>query len=580
MANSVIDLKSFRFTRYTLRNLKEKDWLINLVDYLDGETASNKYAFFYDLLPNLRFLKPKNGVVAYTDRASQIFMNAPGEFGKDEEIWKFIYMHECLHQLWETFDVENEIKNAGIKLDHYTLNIASDCIINAFLRDTLGLKAPNDGIFPEVLKNDFRVEYIPEEDTQFTLYQKLQQKLEEEQQEDEDEYDELIKKLEELAKKLTEEEDNKGSHSDDMGTGDNEPDDDFWDDIDDDDSDLDADDEPDDNLSDDGTDSDSADDNDGSDSNSSKDNQDLPNDILGKDGEGANGQGGDLNKSNHDKTNSNSRTSIGNNIRHEAVSAAQKRTEKALKKAKQTLTSPIGDFVKKCKMSKLLKETTAKQVKGLNLKTDNKGDNSWNKAMNINADMFIKKQVSKLKREYQKTYMRPKRGTTPKVGQIVMPGRRKRNNKINVSVSFFVDVSGSMDHVINEVLECVWKMSDDLSGKYDKVYSETDFKYFAFNTYLKEIKYKDNVAAWGGTMSFESLFRKIKENAETSMVNVIITDAEMDCNQTKILEQLNSTETLFIFVTNMENKDFIEIANKVKNKNFIYIQADEYFNTD
>ena len=40
-------------------------------------------------------------------------MNCPkggdANVGKDDLIWEFIYDHECLHQLWDTFGVEKDI---------------------------------------------------------------------------------------------------------------------------------------------------------------------------------------------------------------------------------------------------------------------------------------------------------------------------------------------------------------------------------------------------------------------------------------------------------------------------------------
>lgn len=612
--SSIIDLKSFRFTKYSLKDLKEKDWLIDLVDFLNTETASDKYSYFYDLLPNLRFLKPKDGVVAYTNKASEIFMNSPGVFGKDMDIWLFIYFHECLHQLWETFGVAQEIEDSGRKVDHYTLNIASDCIINDFLRGILNKKAPKDGIFPEVLKKEFGVEYDREEDTQFTLYLKL---IEAQKQDDD-----LLDKLKELVDKLTDAEDHSGIHSDDMDMGDNDEESDIDDeDIDDEEDTQDNEGNPDLDSKKDLTDSDDTDgegkggtdkngtepDKDGSDSESDSNGEagsdsDTPEDLPKEDGKGSKGmnidgkKGGSTEDNSSDKNTNNSKDkesgkqSVGSggsghgegmdgDIASDAAAAARKRTDKVLKKHKQSLSSPIGDFVKKCKLSKLLKENKVKG-QGLNIKTGTKGDNSWDKAMNITANTFVAKQVAKIKREYKKTYMRPKRGTTPKIGQPVTQGRQKKHDKINVSVAFYIDNSGSMWECIDQVLDCVWKLSDELSGKYDKAQTKTDFKYYTFNERINEIKYHASVHSGGGTLAFERLFEKIKEGTGDAMINVILTDADMDCDKAKVLKYLNDAPNLFIFISNNENQDFIEISKEVKKKNLVYIQADREFNVE
>ena len=120
-----------------------------------------------------RFLKPDPETTAYTTPDHLIYLNAPGVFGEKVREWDFVYCHECLHQLWDTFGVEEQIKKNGIKYDHYVLNVASDCVINDYLSAIRKKSAPSAVILPEHLQKEFGVTYDRKVDTQFTLYLKL-----------------------------------------------------------------------------------------------------------------------------------------------------------------------------------------------------------------------------------------------------------------------------------------------------------------------------------------------------------------------------------------------------------------------
>ena len=74
------------------------------------------------MLPSLLFLIPDNETTAYTSPETLIFANAPGIIGENIRQWDFVYCHECLHQLWNTFKVAEKIKNEGKEYNHYVLN--------------------------------------------------------------------------------------------------------------------------------------------------------------------------------------------------------------------------------------------------------------------------------------------------------------------------------------------------------------------------------------------------------------------------------------------------------------------------
>ena len=175
--SSLINSKELKLLKDSLIAASEVDgkenFRVRLIEYIDDTADNEEDEFFYDMMEFCRFLKPDPETTAYTTPDHIIYLNAPGVFGEKVREWDFIYCHECLHQLWETFAVEDQIKKNGIKFDHYVLNVASDCVINDYLSAIRKKTAPPQGITPEYLKETYGVEYDRKVDTQFTLYLKL-----------------------------------------------------------------------------------------------------------------------------------------------------------------------------------------------------------------------------------------------------------------------------------------------------------------------------------------------------------------------------------------------------------------------
>ena len=151
-----------------------------LVDMMDTWSSDDHDTFFNDMLCAINFIISKEDI-AYTDINRIISLNYPCDetvvpFDDDRFMrWYFIYCHECLHQLWDTFEVGDKIKQEGITYNHLLLNIASDVIINDYLAyiQKSHKKEPLKGWNPKVLKNEFGIDYDRKVDTQFTLYKKL-----------------------------------------------------------------------------------------------------------------------------------------------------------------------------------------------------------------------------------------------------------------------------------------------------------------------------------------------------------------------------------------------------------------------
>ena len=175
--SSLLNSKSLRLLKNSLIAASEVDgkenFRVRLIEYIDDTADNEDDEFFYDMIEFCRFLKPDPETTAYTTPDHIIYLNAPGVFGEKMREWDFVYCHECLHQLWETFAVEDQIKKNGITYDHDVLNIASDCVINDYLSAIRKKTAPPQGVTPEYLKKTFDVDYDRKVDTQYTLYLKL-----------------------------------------------------------------------------------------------------------------------------------------------------------------------------------------------------------------------------------------------------------------------------------------------------------------------------------------------------------------------------------------------------------------------
>lgn len=181
--STLLNASDMRHVKDSLIRVSEIDgkekFRVNMVEYVDDTADNEDDQFFYDMISHIQFLHPDSKDVAFTTPDTLIYLNSPGKIGESYPFWDFIYCHECLHQLWDTFEVGKRIEANGIKYDHEILNIASDCVINDYLSAIRKKKHPDDLVTPEYLKEKFGVDYDRKIDTQYTLYLKLIEHIEE-----------------------------------------------------------------------------------------------------------------------------------------------------------------------------------------------------------------------------------------------------------------------------------------------------------------------------------------------------------------------------------------------------------------
>lgn len=598
---------------------KEK-FRVKMVEYINDTSDNNDDMFFYDMLPFTRFLKPSDDSIAYTTNDHIIYLNSPGKVGENVRIWDFIYCHECLHQLWDTFDVGNKIKNSGLEYNHKLLNIASDCVINDYLK-TLRKKEPfNDGIFPETLKDEFGVEYDRKNDTQYSLYIKLLKVYEKFK----DKMDKLSKELEKGEGKNSQSSNNSNGSGGFSGSNDSNSNDS--------------------NSSSNSNSNGSNDYNGGDNSGKSKelnanDAQNAANEAKknaedlqkransnntkelndaadkakdaakraqeaadkakecakngDKEGErkaaeeaeaaaneakrAAEESGNKSEKENSSSQKSKAGTSPASNNdiidSDENLDEIRKSAEEIIKKYKDKLTGYLGEFLNKCESSKALKR------EGLKVNTA-RGISGWNNEMNRICKAFVKKKIFQKKRQYENTYSRVKRGSGfVKFGKPIDPGRKIKEDKMDINVAFYIDRSGSMSNSIDNVFNAVFYIANALKkyfGK-EKVVNDTIFESYAFDTELHKLQFGKKMHASGGTLSFNKLLDYINENTKDFLINVIVTDAQFsDINTSTVKDLLNNIDGIVIFITNTANETMEQLSKKYPTK-LNYILADYEF---
>ena len=619
--SSLINSKELKLLKDSLIAASEVDgkenFRVRLIEYIDDTADNEEDEFFYDMMEFCRFLKPDPETTAYTTPDHIIYLNAPGVFGEKVREWDFIYCHECLHQLWETFAVEDQIKKNGIKFDHYVLNIASDCVINDYLSAIRKKTAPPQGITPEYLKETFGVEYDRKVDTQFTLYLKLLEVAEKlrkdkkcqdsqdadnnggdgptgdgpqgggdpnkkpkngkdgssqggKQSDANDNTAEGAQKSADEAKKAAD----KAQQNADSGKG----------------SQKDADDAKD--AAKEAQDAayrakDAANKGDkegeAKAAKEAKDAADKAKKLAGEDntdrtdgnGKGSEDKTQDGKGQGHDSPEG---IGISGELTEEEKAQIKAKAEGVIKKYKEKISGAFGDFIKKCRNS------VKCDPNGLANNT-RKGKGAWNKQMDVAINAYVKKNLDKKRRQFEQTYKRVKRGSgIVKMGAPIIPGKRIKDDKMPINIAYYIDRSGSMEACIDDVFKAAFKISEALKQRFrkDKLVKSTDFRTFVFNTHMDEIKFGQTTYASGGTMGLDQILEFINKNTKNVLINIIITDAGFTVNEKEIKNFLKTgVDGLVIFITNIENAEVKKIADEPEFKTkLIYILADANFDVE
>ena len=512
--SSLLNDEDFVYVKQSLIEVSEKDhkenFRIKTLDYINAASADSGDKFFYDMMEFIRFLDPNDQSIAYTTPDNLIYLNCPGNaVGEDMRIWDFIYDHECLHQLWDTFAVGDRLKANNIEYDHELLNIASDCVINDYLKYIRRKKPFDKGIFPETLKELYGIEYNRKIDTQYTLYLKLLEHPEAKKLSQNAEYGQQ-------GQNGQQGQDGQQGQSGGKGKG--------------------------------------------QDGQQGKDGQHRGGSEH-EDGEPGQGWGEGKRR---DNPKGNETDADLAKIREKARAVIDKYSKK--------IAGDFGTFIEKCKASSALCETGLQE-------TVQRGNTGWSSQMTHACTAFVKKMVYQKNRQYKRTYSRIRRGSGfVNYGEPLKPGKKPKENSLLINVAFYIDRSGSMTGIIDNVFDAAYTMAEGLKKQFgkEKVVDDIAFKMFYFDENIREIPWGKRVNADNGNCDFAEIVDFIKENTQDYLINIVITDAQFDVDIAsidKFLEKINGMLTLIV---NSDSYDFQEIENHNKSK-VKYIKADPSF---
>ena len=513
--SSLLNDEDFKYVKESLEQVSKVDgkqnFRVKTLEYINDSSGNNDDMFFYDMLEFVRFLMPDSDSVAYTTPERLIYLNCPGMIGESVRFWDFIYDHECLHQLWDTFAVGGKIKKelGEDKYDHALLNIASDCVINDYLSYYRKKQHPDNLITPEYLKEQYDVTYDRKVDTQYTLYLKL------------------LKKIDEIKKDPQYQDAAKDGQNGQQGQ-----------------------------------DGQQNKDGNGGGGGQGQDGQ------SGQKGQGSGqGNGGSKGQS-KGGGDTNDQTS---NMSPDVLKKITEKAKAVVNKYKSKISGDLGKFLEKCKKSHELSKSglatnTHKGGTGWNEQL-----NSSVKAFVKKKVWSHKRQYKSTYSRIKRGSGFVSYGDQLKPGR----KKIEKKLTINVAfyIDRSGSMSHSIKNVFKALYNIAESLKRQY--KSETVVEDIAFKIYAFNHSMKELQYGDTINADGGTMDFDEIVKFISEHTAEYMINVIITDAQFSVNENETDKFIRNIGGMLEFITNNDNEVMKELSKKYKTQlNYILASAD------
>ena len=249
---------------------------------------------------------------------------------------------------------------------------------------------------------------------------------------------------------------------------------------------------------------------------------------------------------------------------------------------KNSLGGKLGDFLGKCKVAKKHIADLNGVDNGLVAHTTSGGSRNWNKKFNSTINQYVSQKVHNASVKFKKSWSRQKRGSGPiEFGKPLAQGKEKERDGISINMAFYVDTSGSMmGDPIKNCCKAVNAIANNIDKHYIKnpVVAGTSYTAYSFDTHFhKETMPLDIPARSANNIDLDELLAGMQEKTQTSMINVILTDAEFPVPVEKCISLVKKFPGLLVFVINNtgHHNDYKEIEKKCKN--FIYIEADDEF---
>ena len=531
---------------------KDRDFGLNFAKHLRFKFYNDREDFLYDMVTALRYLNTNADTVAYTDREKYIYLNAPNgaSIGRSIDRWKFIFIHECLHQIWDTFGVEDSIKKEQGHCDHELLNIASDCVINDFIYYAFRLDYPTDGLItPELLEEKFGVEYDSRKDNQASLYMKLLPKSEQ------------IKKDRQIQDMLDEPTPNTNiPHNSQSGQGNSQ--------------------------------GNQQSNQQGNQQGNSQGNQQGDSQGDSQSNSQGNQQGNSRNNSQRDQQNGYGKNSYSGGERgdikeelhdfQEELQRHERTPQAILDRYKRAGAGLIGQFVSKCRMAK----TEGDGIMAVN--DSGRERKRWGSIFMTSAISKVRSGIASIEKEYRRTYARPnRRNGVVEPGQILKKGKIEIKRGTTITMKFFIDISTSMvGEGVNRVRNCfksVYSICDAILKltKNNRLIEKVDCLVYPFNdNVLKPVPLGTIPKATGGNCDFDELLDSMSEYNEHTMISVILTDAQWTVPVSGSVRMIRNLPGTVIVITNRpDDTDEIEAFKEIEQycHNFKLIPADDEF---
>lgn len=250
------------------------------------------------------------------------------------------------------------------------------------------------------------------------------------------------------------------------------------------------------------------------------------------------------------------------------------------------ITGVMGDFLSKTKagIDEIAEIARKKKGGASKVKTyAQRAKPSWDIALNQIINEYVEDMIDDKEAEMEETYMRPNRrqGEIHYGEDFLKPGEQVKEDKLDITMTYYIDKSGSMSggklenafKAAKLFADCVMKNNED-----ESVVGDFEYKYYAFDESFHECKPNQIPRASSGNVDFNEILEYIHKHSLNDMINVIITDAQFPINPRKCIEAISKTQGLFIVVANnaSNQSDFEEIEKALDGK-FHFLLADEDF---
>ena len=256
---------------------------------------------------------------------------------------------------------------------------------------------------------------------------------------------------------------------------------------------------------------------------------------------------------------------------------------------KGKITGICGDFLSKTKtgMDEIAEIARKKKGGAAKIKTyAQRAKPSWDIALNELINEYVEDMIDDKEAEMEETYMRPNRrqGEIRYGKDFLKPGEQVKEDKLDITMTYYIDKSGSMSggklenafKAAKLFADCVMKNNED-----ESVVGDFEYKYYAFDEDFHECKPNQIPRASSGNVDFNEILEYIHKHSLNDMINIIITDAQFPINPRKCIEAIRQTQGLFIVVANNSSNqsDFNEIEKELDGKfHFLLADVDFTFN--